>query len=200
MSDSTFLVLFLLVLGIPAFFLVRSARRTGESVRHAERLRVWAAARGWAYRGPDPDLVGRWQVEPFVEPERWVDDALVGEHRGRRAASFRLEVGTGERARVFHVLTLELVRPRPPQQLATTPPPRVHGGATSPGADVRPDAPAASGDAVGARLREPDAAGMAVRVVRGELVGWVRGEPVLGELTDRLDVLADVADLLDARG
>ncbi|MFC4554608.1 hypothetical protein [Georgenia faecalis] len=179
MSNGTQLVLLLLVIGVPAVLIARSTRKVRAPQQRAERLRTWARLRGWAYRGEDPGLVGRWQVAPFTEPDRWVEDALVGEHRGRSAASFRLETGAGPRTAVTHVLTLALHRPVPAVQLATA------------------QGPVASDPELRACLEQEDAAGMAVRAVGGELVGWVAGEPLLGALLPRLDVLADVAELLE---
>ncbi|MEE6271836.1 hypothetical protein V2J56_00565 [Georgenia sp. MJ206] len=185
MDDLDVLLMLLVFIGLPAVLIARSSRRLSAAPRHAQQLRAWAEARGWTYRGADPSLVGPWQVSPFTDADRSVDDALVGEHRGRAATTFRLEAEADEEdGSAFHVLTLALAHPQHPAQLACP----IQGG---------PVVPPRIGEDVRARLREQDAAGMSVRVAEGHIVGWVAGEPIFSEITTRLDVLADVADLLE---
>lgn len=185
MDDVDLLILLVVLIGLPAVLIARSSRRLSAAPRHAQRLRAWAEARGWTYRGADATLVGPWQVSPFTDADRSVDDGLVGEHRGRTATSFRLEAESDEEdGSAFHVLTLALARPHPAVQLACP----IEGG---------PGVPPDIGEDVRARLCEEDAAGMSVRVVAGHIVGWVTGEPVFSDIGARLDLLADVADLLE---
>ncbi len=175
------MLLLVVVLLVPAVLVARSTRRLGRGPRRVERLELWAAPRGWRVRGAAPEMVGRWQVPPFTAGERRVEDAVVGEHRGREATSLRLE--TAEPRHVVHMFTVALDVTLPVVQVMT---------------DGEPaDALGAPG---GGWLRERAPAGLSLRVERGVLVGWLPGEPLLTELDRYLDVLVDVAERLERLG
>lgn len=178
MSEPLVLVLLLAVLVVPAVLIARSGRLLGRGARRVERLELWARPRGWRVRGADPAALGRWQCPPFTAPERHVDDALIGSHRGREATSLRLETAGPE---VFHVLTVELRAELPVVQMISDGVPSAQIGA-------------AGGD----WLRDRALQDMSLRVEQGVLVAWLPGEPLLTELDRVLDVMVDVAEQLEA--
>ncbi|WP_413451834.1 hypothetical protein AA0Y32_14045 [Georgenia phoenicis] len=179
MNETLALLLLVAVVAVPALLLARSRRRLGSAVRRTERLEVWAAPRGWRVLGAAPEVLGRWQCPPFTAPERDVDDAVTGPHRGREASSFRLETAAG----VTHVVTVELRASVPVAQLMTDGVPAEELGTEG-----------------GAWLRDRSPSGMSVRAEQGVVVGWLPGEPLLTELDRYLDVLVDVADTLEQLG
>lgn len=176
MSEPVLLVLLLAVLLVPTVLVARSAKRLGRGARRTERLALWAEPRGWRVRGAAPELVGRWQVEPFTDPERDVDDGVDGEYRGRAATSFRLATSDG----VHHVMTVELRAALPVVQMMTDGVPVPELGAEGT-----------------AWLAERAPARLSLRVERGAVVGWLPGEPLLTELDRFLDVLVDVAERME---
>ncbi len=178
MSESLMLLLLVAVILVPALLVARSTKRLGRGARRIERLELWAAPRGWRVRGSAPELVGRWQVAPFTAAERYVDDAVVGEYRGREASSLRLE--TAEPPAVVHVLTVELRTPLPVVQVMTD-------GVPAP--ELGPDG--------GAWLRDRAPAGLSLRIEREVVVGWLPGEPLLTELDRYLDVLVELAERME---
>lgn len=181
MSEAVMLLLLVAVLLVPAVLVARSTKRLGRGPRRVERLELWAAPRGWRVRGAAPEMVGRWQVPPFTAGERYVEDAVVGEHRGREATSLRL--GTREPRQVVHVFTVALSAALPVVQLMT---------------DGEPAAELGAGGSGWLRERAPTR--LSLRVERGVLVGWLPGEPLLTELDRYLDVLVDVAERLERLG
>lgn len=179
MNEPVILLFLLALLIVPAVLVARSMRRVGREARRTERLLYWAAPRGWRVRGSAPEMVGRWQCPPFTAPERYVDDALVGEFRGREATSLRLETPP----HVFHVFTVELRAGLPVVQVMT---------------DGEPDPDVGQAGAAWLRERAPE--GLSLRVERGVVVGWLPGEPLLTELDRFLAVLTDVAERMEALG
>lgn len=245
MNEMLTFLLLVVVVGVPALLIARSARRLGGGAQRNHGLSMWSELRGWRFIGSDDGRLGRWQIAPFTALERITTEVVVGEFRGRAASSLRLETAPGADGpwQIFHVLTVELREPSPVRQLRLEPadaapvgrpsgparrsasaPPRQHMGqhmgqrmsggggraGAAEGASVgeRPGAGAAEGGAMVASAREPaalverltreDAGGLSVRVEQGTVVGWLSGVPVLAELDDRLEVLTDVAELLEA--
>ncbi len=183
--------------------------------RRHERNRAFAASIGWAYQESDPDLIGRWQGEPFGQGSaRRATEVLRGRFRGRPVTSFtyRWTTGSGKNRTTHtrHVVALDLPAFLPTLQLTpegfVTAVARALGGQDIrfeseefnrawrvQGGDLRFAHGVVHPQMIDRLMRFP-LVGSSLRVEGPSVLSWEPGSTDLQRIAERVGALCDLAD------
>lgn len=183
------------------------------SKAHRKRLLAWARENGWTWVGTDKALLRRWNGAPFdVGHSRQASDVLAGVVDGRTGISFTLtyRTGSGKNQSTHNVHVVCVALPTVLRNLTLTPEhlgtriARAFGGqdlqfeseAFNRAWHVQADNPRFAHDVLHprmlARLLEPDAVGVNVRIVLDTVVTWTDGVTDVDRILPRTRLIRDV--------
>ncbi|TDE99025.1 hypothetical protein EXU48_02230 [Occultella glacieicola] len=183
--------------------------------KRQERLRAFAAQRGWVYTANVPTLVNRWQSPPFRQgSSRRASEVLTGTFHGEQISSFTYTYTTGSgknrTTHHYHVVSLHLPTALPGLQLtpegAGTAIAKFFGGqdiefesaAFNDAWRVRASSARFAYDFIHPRMMERllqgDAVGRSITVEGEDIYLWANGRQQLAYIDAYLNLLYGIVD------